>query len=243
LGRETFLAPMVWTNDGWPVIGNNGTIEIEMEADLPTPHPSPPEPIRDDFDKPTLGSQWNTLRNAPQNAWSLSESQGSLTLHGNAATLNDLAAPAFVGRRQTHWDVAVRTQLSFAPTNDGEESGLTIFYQNEYHYEIAILCRDGAARLIVRRRIGDLTAIVADTPAPTQPIVLVVKADKLQYQMGYECDREFVHLATGSTQHLSCEAAPVGFTGVYFAVYATGNGKPAQAASRFAWFDYEPSPV
>jgi alpha-N-arabinofuranosidase len=243
LGRETFLAPMSWTSDGWPIIGNNGTIELDMQADLPTPHPWPTDPIRDDFDKPSLGWQWNTLRNAPEGAWSLSESPDALTLHGNAATLNDIAAPAFVGRRQCHWDVTVRTQLDFSPMHDGEESGLTIFYQNEYHYEIAIVRASGNTRLIVRRRIGDLSAVVSDQPAPSGPIILAIKADKLQYQMGYESGGRFVPLATGSTQHLSCEAAPVGFTGVYFAMYATGNGRPAATPARFDWFDYEPTTV
>ena len=32
LGRETFLAPVSWTADGWPVIGNGGRVEAIMEA-------------------------------------------------------------------------------------------------------------------------------------------------------------------------------------------------------------------
>jgi alpha-N-arabinofuranosidase len=30
-----------------------------------------------------------------------------------------------------------------------------------------------------------------------------------------------------------------GFTGVYFGLYATGNGQPSAAEAHFDWFDYE----
>ncbi|MDO5402806.1 MAG: family 43 glycosylhydrolase [Eubacteriales bacterium] len=37
LGRETFLAPVSWSDDGWPVAGynGNGTVELVMDAPLP----------------------------------------------------------------------------------------------------------------------------------------------------------------------------------------------------------------
>ena len=35
LGRETFLAPVVWDEDGWPVVGDHGRIALEMEGPLP----------------------------------------------------------------------------------------------------------------------------------------------------------------------------------------------------------------
>lgn len=37
LGRETFLAPVTWDEEGWPVVGynGNGTVELVMDAPLP----------------------------------------------------------------------------------------------------------------------------------------------------------------------------------------------------------------
>lgn len=34
LGRETFLAPVTWDENGWPVVGYDGTIELEMDAPI-----------------------------------------------------------------------------------------------------------------------------------------------------------------------------------------------------------------
>jgi alpha-N-arabinofuranosidase len=63
LGRETFLAPVVWSGDGWPVVNEGRNITLEMPA-APSlaPHSWPPEPIRDDFDAPVLAPVWNRLR-------------------------------------------------------------------------------------------------------------------------------------------------------------------------------------
>ena len=35
LGRESFMAPVTWTQDGWPVIGDNGHVELEMQDIVP----------------------------------------------------------------------------------------------------------------------------------------------------------------------------------------------------------------
>ena len=32
LGRESFLAPVHWTPDGWPVVGRDHHVGLEMEA-------------------------------------------------------------------------------------------------------------------------------------------------------------------------------------------------------------------
>lgn len=35
LGRETFLAPVAWDSEGWPVVGNDGRLNLEMEGPFP----------------------------------------------------------------------------------------------------------------------------------------------------------------------------------------------------------------
>ncbi len=60
LGRETFLAPVTWTPDGWPLVNGNGTIALEMEAETLPEHPWPAEPAHDDFDGESLRYCWNS---------------------------------------------------------------------------------------------------------------------------------------------------------------------------------------
>ena len=100
----------------------------------------------------------------------------------------------------------------------------------EHHYELAIK----GARVVVRRRIGSLVAEVANDPAPTGPVTLSIVAEPHRYRflVGDHC------LAEGETKYLATEVAG-GFTGVYFAMYATGNGQRSAAPADFDWFDYE----
>jgi alpha-N-arabinofuranosidase len=115
LGRETFLAPVQWTGDGWPVVNGNGKVALHMDTPCLPAHPWPAGPVRDDFDEPVLRPCWNFLRNPYPQDWSLNQRPGSLRLHGSPVTLGDQDSPAFVGRRQQHFVCDVATLLRFEP--------------------------------------------------------------------------------------------------------------------------------
>ncbi|MEO8611469.1 MAG: glycoside hydrolase family 43 protein [Chloroflexota bacterium] len=240
LGRETFLAPVDWDNDGWPIVYHNGTVDEEMEANCLPPHVWEQEPDRDDFDKPILRFCWNFLRNPYPEDWSLSERPGWLRLKGSAVTLNASDSPAFVGRRQQHFACRAAALLDFSPQKTGDEAGLTILMNENHHYEIGITVRDGARWVFVRRRIGDLMAEVAGEPIPAGLVELQIQADVEHYTFSYVSgDQPPRTMLTCSARYLSSEVAG-GFTGVYIGMYATGNGKTAASPADFDWFDYKP---
>lgn len=231
LGRETFLAPVQWTADGWPVVGNNGRVELEMETNGLPAHPWPVTPVRDDFDQPRLDCRWTFLRNPYARDWSLTDRPGWLRLNGSAVTPGDLDSPAWAGRRQQHHCCTAATLMDFRPQHEHEEAGLMVFMNAGHHYEIA---RRGE-QIIVRRRIGGLTAEVAKRPAPDGPLHLAIEANERMYRflLNGEC------LGTGEMRYLSAEVAGT-FTGMFFALYATGNGQPSETPADFDWFDYMP---
>ena len=129
--------------------------------------------------------------------------------------------------------------LEFDPQVDGEEAGLTVFMTELHHYEIGV-AREGGERVVfVRRRIGDLSAVVAREVITTTRITLQVQATAEAYTFGYRSgDQAARTLATGSTRFLASEIEG-GFTGVYLALYATGNGRASTAPADFDWFDYQ----
>jgi alpha-N-arabinofuranosidase len=239
--RETFLAPLSWDGDGWPVIYRDGTVELEMEADCLPPHTWEPAPARDDFDGASLKLDWNFLRNPSAEDWSLTERPGWLRLKGSAVTLDAADSPAFVGRRQQHLACKAGVLMDFAPVQNGEEAGLTVLMNEHHHYEIAVTRQDGERRVFVRQRIGDLAAVVGQQSIAEGTIGLQIEADPERYTFGYTLDWQgFRVLATGATRYLSSEVAG-GFTGVYFGMYATGNGRRADAPADFDWFEYQPA--
>lgn len=238
LGRETFLAPVTWDAEGWPVVGSKGMIELEMPTETLPQHPWEEEPALDDFTLPTLNLGWNFLREPLETNWSLTERPGWLRLRGSAVTLNDSDAPAFIGRRQQHFTCTASVCLDFAATEDGDEAGLTVLMNEHHHYELAVTRLEDKRHLIVRKTIGDLAAIVARITIEDGILELYIQADPHRYTFQYKQGAELRTLATGEARYLSSEVAG-GFTGVYIAMYATGNGKPASVPADFDWFRYE----
>jgi alpha-N-arabinofuranosidase len=241
LGRETFLAPVAWTQEGWPVVNEGNRILPDMETDkLPPPHPWPAEPVRDDFDARKLRFCWVFLRNPRDEDWSLTERPGSLRLRCSPVTPDDVASPAFVGRRQTHFDCRAAALVDFTPQAENEESGMIALIDNKHHYEIAVTLRNGKRVAVVRRRIGTLVSETVSEPLPDGPVALFIRADRRWYQLGFSpSDGAESLVAKGETRYLSSEVAG-GYTGVCLGIYATARGGQSTNAAFFDWFDYEP---
>ncbi|WP_397386822.1 glycoside hydrolase family 43 protein [Paenibacillus sp. MMS20-IR301] len=239
LGRETFLSPVTWSEDGWPVIGDQGTAGERMELRSLRPGKRRPWNGLESFDSRGLPPEWSFLRNPAEGSWSLEARPGWLSLTGLAATLDDVSSPAFAGRRQQHFNCRVSAFLSFDPQQEGEEAGLTVYMNERYHYEIAVRLLDGRRQVILRRRAGALWKVEQEAVYEGTEIILTVQAEPALYTFGF-CppEEETVAMGTGECSLLSTEVAG-GFTGVHFGLYATGNGKRSAASADFGWFKYE----
>ena len=244
IGRETFLAPVTWSDDGWPVVNGNGTIEPNMPTPRLPQHPWQQPPQRDNFDSATLGLPWNFLRNPYEDDYSLTERAGFLRLHGSAITLNDQDSPAFVGRRQTDFSCVASTLLEFDPNSDNEEAGLVVRQNEKFHYEIGVILRQGKRQVFFRKVIkGKIIEPIKYVDIQPGPVTLSIKASPLSYE--FSCtsstgDQKSLGMAL--TKDMSVEEIGFDdgmcFTGVYFSMYATGNGQKSRKPADFDWFEY-----
>ncbi len=241
MGRETFLAPVKWTDDGWPVVGDNGRVYLEMEADDCLPlHPWDGESVRDDFNSTTLRHCWSFLRNPRPDNWSLTARPGWLFLLGSKVTLNDEDSPAFVGRRQRDFCFTASSLVDFSPQRESEEAGLTVYMNGSHHYEIALQYIDGRRCIILRKRIGELSKIVAQGRIPHGDVTMKIDANRDMYYFSYGIGgQNFRILGRGETRYLSTEITG-GFNGVFIGMYATGNGRRSVSPAYFDWFEYVP---
>ena len=98
LGRETFLAPMRWDKNAWPVVNGDGTIALQMDVPTLPQQPFAKKSPRTDFKGEKLGPEWVHIRNNhPENYTLVS---GKLRLKAAPVSLNDdKASPTFVGRQ------------------------------------------------------------------------------------------------------------------------------------------------
>jgi alpha-N-arabinofuranosidase len=239
LGRETFLAPVRFTAEGWPVVNGNAPIGKKMVAEgLPPRHPWPSQSPRDDFTSARLGLDWNHLRNPPSGSWSLAERPGFLRLNGSRASLDDVSSPAFVGRRQRHHRSRASALLEFSPAKDGERAGLTVRANEDNHYDLSVTRANGRQVVQLWTRVLGVSSLVGEQPIGALPIELIVEAYSDRYEYHFAQPGAPPHLlGRAPTQPLSTESAG-GFTGAYFAMFATTSAGHHMPAADFDWFEY-----
>ncbi len=244
LGRETFLAPVTWTN-GWPRINDGQPITATLPAPKLPPYSWPSEPARDDFDTTNLSLHWCFVRNPAAADYSLTERPGWLRLRGAAATLNDEQSPTFIGRRQSELNCRLATKLDFQPRQTNEEAGLTLRGNERNHFDLVVALVDGKRQVGLRKIMaGVLGEPVSFHELPPGDVVLTVKAAPETYEFFYQATGGGeTSLGTARTRDLSTElltaqkGAHFNFTGVVAGLFATGNGRVSSVPADFDWFE------
>lgn len=251
LGRETFLVPVKWTLDGWPVLGNHGVVEVTVHTDLletgntieitktviPVPRSDEPYEFYDDFSSFELSLRWNYLYN-PDLRYIKHDSYG-LALQGMKTTLSDADISTFLAFRQEHHNCVVRLKLKFSPAHEGEEAGVAVYMNRDHHYEMALARLEEKVCLIVRRRIGTLWKIEQNTIYDCEEVFMELEATKEFYRFRYSSDGiNFHELGKGESKYLTTEVGG-NFTGNFFALYATGNGEVCKNIAYFKWVHYK----
>ncbi len=239
LGRETFLAPVSWTDEGWPVINRGERVVLESECpELPPPHPWPVAPVRDNFDRPALDLSWVHLRNPDRENYSLERQDGLLSMRCAEASLDDLASPTFVARRQQHHVFSAAALLFFEPAHDNEEAGLAVYHAPLFHAEVVLTLRSGRRVAVVRRRLGPLADESVAVPVPEGPVELRLEADATSYRLGFVEGSGFRELATLPPRFLSTQVTG-GYNGTMLGLLATSRGRPSETWAAFDWWQYE----
>ena len=242
LGRETFLAPVKWTDDGWPVAGDNGVMLGEFKAPNLPVHVWEKDPVRDDFNSTKLGLQWNFIRNPYDADWSITEKPGYLRLKGSKVSLSENDSPAFVGRRQTDFNMVASTKIDFMPTSPNEEAGLVLRGNDENHFGFYITLQEGKRVIALRKFLKHKIEEVSHVEAPKGDVVLRISATEFEYTFWVQAkDKTAQMVGKALTKDISTEMIG-GFIGTYIGMYASGNGKANTNPADFDWFDYEAEP-
>jgi alpha-N-arabinofuranosidase len=241
LGRETFLAPVRWDTNAWPVINGNGTVNLDMNVPTLPLQPVKQRDFSTDFNETKLGVDWNYLRNPFMENYSLTEKKGSLRLKASPVSLDDNDSPTFVARRQEHIDFSATTELTLNNAKNGDEAGMTVYYSPQAHYELFLKkSENGKHKLLVRYHMGVLNHIANEIEIPKDKIYLKVRGDKDFYSFYYSADgKQFNFLNKINVWYLSSETNG-GFTGVVLGLYATSPNKNTKAYADFDQFVYEP---
>ncbi|NDV57805.1 glycoside hydrolase family 43 protein [Bacteroides sp. 519] len=237
LGRETFLAPVRWDTNAWPVINGNGAVTLDMNVSHLLPqHPWPAEPIRDEFNSSKLNLKWNYLRNPNYSNYSITN--GALRLKGDVVTLDDNASPTFLGRRQQHINFTASTPVDIKNISEGDEAGITVYMNSTGHYDMYVTQKAGKRVLQVKYHLGNINHIEKEIEIDNNPLTLFVTGSADYYEFSYkQGNKASGVIAKVNTRFISSETLG-GFTGVYLGLYAVSKNKANPVIADFNWFEY-----
>ena len=131
LGRVVHLQPMKWEND-WPLIGidldRNGIGEpvyVWKKPDILNTDSIFKPQTSDNFDSTELGLQWAWNHNPVDNAWSLKQNPGKLTLHALQA-YDFLSSKNTLTQKLMGYKGEVNVVLDGEQMEDGQQAGLCV---------------------------------------------------------------------------------------------------------------------
>jgi xylan 1,4-beta-xylosidase len=241
LGRESFLAPVEWNSEGWPIINKNGSVALDTKARL-LPAVLVSRPInRYHFDSANLSYQWNYLRNPLTKNYSFDERKGFLALTPTLVTLDSSASPTFVGRRQEHFNCEFTCLMEYE-AKSGSEAGICCYMNPESHYDVGLSSDAKGKFLFSRFHIGSLISMANKTYVESDRLILKVRAEPLYYTFlaSFDDGKTFIFLGKAETRYLSSEVAG-GFTGVYFGLYTFKTSSEKANHAYFNWVEYSPA--
>ncbi|MFE6078426.1 glycoside hydrolase family 43 protein [Paenibacillus sp. NPDC057886] len=222
LGREVFLTPVTFDEDGWFTAGHKGTTLMSFDTDRISDTVIQQEKKSYTFENTDWNLDWCYLRHPNTENYLLE--QGKIKLKGTEVTLDVPASPTFIGLRQKDFDSTISVDVSL--TNG--EAGITIYMDEQHHYDLAIRKEQSGYKVIERLNIGDIKSIENEVELGNEHhATLVIRSSHERYSFLIHADGKEILLGTAQTRYLSSEVAG-GFTGVLIGLYASGEGSVAE---------------
>lgn len=240
LGRETFIAPMVWEDD-WPIVSPGlGYIAWDYESKL-SATPKPPTRQSDHFDGDTLALQWNMLRTPRTDFWSLTERDGWLRLKLQPAQIKESETPSFIGRRQQHIDFMAQVRLNFRPASSQECAGLVLRQRDSHHARFVMTQNDDDETILTLiQQAGDGTTTLATATLDADDLYLSIVAEGQSLNFYYkQSGGEWLPLLLDVDGRFLSIPVAGGFTGVYIGLYASSQGAESDNHADFDDFVYQ----
>ena len=240
MGRETFLAKVVW-EDGWPVI-NPGIGRLEEMLEIPGVGDASryfDECRTYTFDAEEIPPEFLSLRNHREKVMSLSDRPGYLRMYMKEDTLKDLSEPAYLALRQQHRDYEVETRFEVHFGSEGGCAGIALMQNNENHVRIERFCEDGQDGIRVIRCVQGVDTELGGTKGcAEQKVSLKVMVHGLSAAVYYHDNGQWQPLAEKvDIRALSTESAG-GFLGCTVGMYASGNGKDTGGYADYESYGY-----
>lgn len=228
LGRETFMMPVQWSEDGFPYMTRGEELIpriVRMEGiqrDSSVTYGN--FESTDHFDDPQPGLEWLTLRGAATDRYSLTENPGFLTLKCADVASNEFESPAFVARRLQHHKFESSARMYFKPQSEREMAGMLLFKDEAHQYLMALQQKEGQAYVSLIRIKAHNIEELASQPVDNNgaAIDLKVVSTGTHFSFYYaEKPEAWKLLAENVDAFYLSTAQSFGFTGTTIGLYAS----------------------
>lgn len=218
LGREVFLVPVTFDDNGWFKAGYNGvtleSYDLEYIKDIIIQK----EKKYYTFSNTDWKKDWVFLRHPVMENYDLKDDM--ICLKGTDITLDHTDSPTFIGIRQKEFKMNVSCNVSI----DDCEAGITLYMDENHHYDLALRKTGNGYEAIERLNIGDVKTIVNTVQLDSNNVTLKINSDNYNYYFSLLKDDKEIQLGKAQAKYLSSEVAG-GFTGVIIGLYAQGTGR------------------
>lgn len=241
-GRETFMAPVKWTSDEWPVFDLDGD-EVKYKYPINAVRNPLLEPLngnytfKDEFVNSTLNLRYRFLRTVNENWYNLTDNKEALTIQLRKETISGSANPSFVGFAQPHLKGYAATALRFTTSTSNEKAGIVAMQNETHYYYLAQSSKDGKP-VVELYKDSSVIAVKNISLKKNAKLFLKIEANKNKYSFYYATQENKwqLLLADADGKYLSTKGAG-GFVGCVYAMYATSNGSNSNNKAIYDWFE------
>ena len=221
LGRETFLMPVRWSEDGFPFfLEGDETVPVVIRRPGVTVDANPTFgnfKVEDSFDGDKLGMEWMTLRGPATGLYTLKG--GALELKCSPARATNFETPALVLRRLQHHRFTAYTRMRFTPEEE-QAAGLLLYKDERHQYFLKVCLMDGEPAIALERSGETLSSKALPKSFGTVDLC-IASDDGLTFRFGYAVDgRDMRTLAANIDASYLSTAVAGGFTGTTVGPYA-----------------------
>jgi alpha-N-arabinofuranosidase len=238
-GRETFLVPVQWDENQWPVVNPGYGIvrTVERTPKLPL-YTLPQNPDIENFDSSALSMSWSFIR-TPDDFFTLLPEKGQIELKTLPKLTNTPIAPSFIGKRMSYADAEISTSFSFNPKHDTEEAGLLVYKSELAYMKFVLSGKMQLLKIIIHDTQGEKVLFSIKIKSNNN-IQLKIIQNKEKFSCYYLDDTNARQTAIENFDGsiFSVEKAG-GFMGTFIGLYAGGIGKHQNKAV-FNFFNYQP---
>lgn len=241
-GRETFIAPVTWTDD-WPVVDLQGK-EVRYYYQMPYAEVKQKDarPQSGNFEYEMLFNKQLDpsllfLRTCDSSRFSIDTNKG-LVLKLAPETCMESSHASFIGKRQQHLYCQTETEVTFSAKGDNEKAGLIIFQDEKHFYYLCKSTEHGKPFVQLYKsnpeaeRMDLLTQVPLDDDVSPVKLRIDARGNFYDFYVASKSRQWTLVKDNLDATFLSTRVAG-GFIGCVFAMYATSSGKPTTNDAAF----------